>query len=53
MNANHLNFNLHAMASPQSRQDCIALAKEILADLEIISNHFDQAIARCETAVIA
>lgn len=48
MTMNSLNFDLHALAEPKSRRDCIALAKEILSELHIISGHIEQAIARCE-----
>jgi hypothetical protein len=44
----NLSFNLHAMAEPIGRQDCAALAREILAGLENISAHFEAAISRCE-----
>lgn len=48
MNAYELNFDIFAMTEPKNAQDCIAIAKEILAELERISAHFDNAIARCE-----
>jgi len=48
MNAAYLNFDLSALAAPKTKQDCIALANEILAELDIINAHFDRAIARCE-----
>lgn len=48
MNIQSLNFDLYAMAKPKTRQDCIALAKEILAELAVIEGHIDAAIARCE-----
>lgn len=48
MTMSNLKFDLLALAAPKSRQDCIALAKEILAELQIIGAHIDSAIARCE-----
>lgn len=44
----NLNFDLFALAYPKTKQDCLALAYEILAELDIIDGHFDRAIARCE-----
>lgn len=43
-----LNFDLNALAAPKSRQDCIALAEEILAELQIIGAHIEESIRRCE-----
>lgn len=43
-----MNFDLLALAEPKTREDCIALAKEILYELEIIKGHIDKAIALCE-----
>lgn len=48
MNTMNLNFDLRALAEPKDRKDCIALAYEILAELENIGAHIDAAIARCE-----
>jgi len=48
MNAMTINFDLHALAAPKSRQDCIALAEEILAELQTIGMHIDASIARCD-----
>lgn len=53
MNIQTLNFDIYAMAKPKNRQDCIALANEILAELEIIEAHIDAAIARCEARACA
>jgi hypothetical protein len=50
MEKTKLQFDLMAMAAPKTRQDCIVLAKEILAELENISQHISAAIARCEKA---
>jgi len=50
MNIQALNIDIYAMAKPKNRQDCIALANEILAELEMIEAHIDAAIARCEAA---
>lgn len=48
MNIQALNFDIYAMAQPKNRQDCIALAQEILAELQMINAHIDAAINRCE-----
>lgn len=48
MNIQALNFDIYAMAQPKNRQDCVALAHEILAELEMINAHIDAAIDRCE-----
>ena len=48
MNSQTLNFDIHAMTQPKNRQDCAALAQEVLAELEMIEAHIDAAIARCE-----
>lgn len=44
----NFNFDIYALAEPKSRKDCIALAQEILAELEIINGHIDAAILKCE-----
>lgn len=48
-----LNFDLYALAAPKSRQDCIALAEEILAELHMLDGHLDAAFARCEALDLA
>lgn len=48
MKSANLNFDLHALADPKCRQDCIQLAHEILDELAIIRAHFEEAAARCE-----
>jgi hypothetical protein len=48
MKTQTLNFDISAMARPKNRQDCLILAQEILAELEMIESHIDSAIARCE-----
>jgi hypothetical protein len=48
MSMSNLKFDLLALAAPKSRQDCIALAKEILAELQNISAHIDRAFEECE-----
>lgn len=45
---NDLNFDLFALAAPKTRQDCEALAREVIAELNIIQSHFDRATALCE-----
>lgn len=50
MNMQTMNFDIYAMAQPKNRQDCAALANEILAELEMIEAHIDAAIARCESS---
>ena len=49
MNGAHLNFDLYAMAQPKSRNDLMILAREIIAELDIIDAHLDEAIAYCES----
>lgn len=44
----NLGFDLYALAQPKGRQDCIALAEEILSTLQDIGAHIDASIARCE-----
>lgn len=39
MNADAMNFDLHALAAPKSGADLIALAKEIRAEFANISSH--------------
>lgn len=48
MNSSNLKFDLLALAAPKSRQDCIVLAQEILAEIQNINDHIDKAIALCE-----
>lgn len=49
MTTTNLKFDLLALAEPKSRQDCVALAKQIIAELDLIAQHIDMAIARCES----
>lgn len=37
-----------SVSVPKSRQDCIVLAQEILAEIQNINDHIDKAIALCE-----
>lgn len=55
MNGAHLNFDLYALAQPKNRIDLAALAREAIAELDIIDGYLDAAIARCtaEAAVAA
>lgn len=53
MNIQTMNFDIYAMAKPKSRQECLALAMEILAELEMIEAHIDAAISRCEARACA
>ena len=53
MTSQTLNFDIYAMTKPKTRQDCITLAHEILAELEMIEGHIDAAIARCEARTCA
>ena len=53
MNIQTLNFDIYAMTKKKNRQDCIALADEILAELAMIEAHIDAAIARCEASACA
>ena len=48
MNMMTLNIDLFALAEPKGRGDCVALAQEILAEMENIESHIDLAIAKCE-----
>lgn len=48
MKSTNLNFDLHALADPKCRQDCINLAHEILSELANIRAHIEEAAARCE-----
>lgn len=48
MKSNNFNFDLHALANPKSRQHCILLAQEILAELANIEAHIERAAAECE-----
>lgn len=48
MNPASLNFDLHAMAAPKSREDAVMLAREIIDQLALIEECIDAAIARCE-----
>ncbi|WP_434029159.1 hypothetical protein [[Pseudomonas] boreopolis] len=48
MTAANMNFDLHAMTSPKTRQDAMLLAREIIDQLELIEECIDAAIARCE-----
>ena len=48
MYATNLNLDLRALAEPKSRQDCVALAMEIIAELDVISEHIERAISRCQ-----
>ncbi|AJZ46536.1 hypothetical protein H8Z72_19345 [Xanthomonas citri pv. citri] len=48
MNGASLNFDLYALAQPKNRNDLIALAGEVLAELDAIDQHLDDAFARCE-----
>lgn len=51
MSMSYLNCDLRALAEPRSRCDCSALAREIIAELEMIEGHFEKAIAAAmETA---
>ncbi|MCC5094464.1 MULTISPECIES: hypothetical protein [Xanthomonas] len=53
MNGATLNFDLYAMAQPKNRNDLIALAHEVLAELSMIDRHLDRAIERCEASATA
>ena len=53
MNTTALGFDLYALASPKSLQDLIALADEMLSELDRIHAHLDAAIARCEAKQLA
>lgn len=48
MNAAIMNFDLHAMTNPKTRQDAMLLAREIIDQLDLIEECIDAAIARCE-----
>ncbi|MCW0458952.1 hypothetical protein NB717_000020 [Xanthomonas sacchari] len=48
MNSFILNFDLLALASPKSRADLVALAHEIIAELDRIDDHFDSAFSMSE-----
>lgn len=45
-----INFDIYALAHPKSRADCEALAREVLAELELIRRHIEGAAGRCEGA---
>lgn len=48
-----INFDLHAMFAPKSRQEAALLAREIIDQLDLINECIDTAIARCETRLLA
>ena len=48
MNLPDINFDIYAMAKPKTRADCIAVAREIIAELKMVEEHIDAAIARCK-----
>lgn len=45
MNANALNFDLYALAAPQSRADLLALALEARDEMARIHAHLDDMFA--------
>ena len=48
MNTAAINFNLHAMTKPATRQDVMLLAREVIDQLEFIHECIHAAIAHCE-----
>ena len=48
MNANALKMDLTALAQPKSREDLIALAKEIRAEFACIHEHMDRILQNRE-----
>jgi hypothetical protein len=53
MNTAPLNFDLYAMAAPKCRRDAMALAREVIHQLDLIDECIDAAIAHCEAQVAA
>jgi len=51
MNSIPLNFDLYALAQPKSREDLVALALEVLSELDNIDGHLQAAISRCNTSL--
>ncbi|WP_171966765.1 MULTISPECIES: hypothetical protein [Stenotrophomonas] len=53
MNSVHLNFDLYALAQPKSREDLVALAVEVISELDNIDSHLAAAFARCKASAAA
>lgn len=53
MNANALNFDLYAFASPKSMQDLIALANEALFEIDRFHGYLDGMFAELDCPVDA
>jgi hypothetical protein len=51
MDANELKLDLFALVSPKSNEDLIALAKELRAEMQRISDYIEEIFTDCECPI--